>query len=113
MFSDIFYLDKSEKYTLTFYNIDLLNTIHPCLTNAEKIKIQKNCDKNIQLLTYDILALLNVYKHFTENEQGIEYAKTTENFDDSFYIYKHYLKEKHIWLENYFTVKNILSGTCK
>ena len=75
MFSDIFYLDKSVQYSLTFYNIELLkNTIH-LMKQSEIKKIIKNCNKNIELLTYDILSLLNVYKHFSEDKYAIDYLK--------------------------------------
>jgi hypothetical protein len=75
MYSDIFYTYKSKKHTLTLYNIDLLKNISPILSYTEKTKIIKNCQINIELLTYDILALLNVFKHFQENTESIEYIK--------------------------------------
>jgi hypothetical protein len=75
MYSDIFYLEKTKKYALTFYNTNLLETILPTLTSKEKYKIRKNCNKNIELLTYDVLALLNVFKHFIENEDAVQYIK--------------------------------------
>lgn len=73
MYSDIFYTYKSKKHALTLYNIELLKDIHTLLVFQEKNKILKNCKLNIELLTYDILALLNVFKHFQEDKNSIEY----------------------------------------
>lgn len=73
MYSDIFYTTKSKKYALTLYNIDLIKNIKSMLSFQEKNKIIKNCKRNIELLTYDILALLNVFKHFQEDRNSIEY----------------------------------------
>ena len=111
MYSDIFYTTKSKKYTLTLYNIDLLKNISAILSFQEKTKILKNCQKNIELLTYDILALLNVFKHFQENQEGIDYIKQTgTSFDNKKYVYEKYLDNCNIWLTNYYTVIDILSN---
>lgn len=108
MYSDIFCLEKT-KPTLTFYNIELLQKIKNKLTNKNIRKIIKQCNKNIELLTYDILALLNIYKHFNEDSSAIKYLKNKGTlFDNKTYIYELYLNKKHIWLENYFEVLDIL-----
>lgn len=78
MYSDIFCLEKT-KPTLTFYNLELLQVLKDKLTNKDKQKIIKNCNKNIELLTYDILALLNIYKHFSEDSIAIKYLKNKRN----------------------------------
>ena len=111
MFSDIFYLDRSKVYTLSYYNIKLFETIFPILTKAELNKIKRNCLKNINLLTYDILALLNVYKHFIEHPTGISYVNQTgENFKDTQYVYEIYLNKQHLFLKNYFTILSIIES---
>jgi len=110
IYSDIFCLEKT-KPSLTFYNIDLLQKIKDKLTNKNIQKIIKQCNKNIELLTYDILALLNIYKHFSEDFVAIKYLKNKGMvFDNKTYIYELYLNKKHIWLENYFKVLNILNN---
>lgn len=78
MFSDIFCLEKT-KPTLTFYNLQLLQDIKDKLSDNNKQKIIKNCIKNIELLTYDILALLNIYKHFEDDSIAIKYLKNKRN----------------------------------
>lgn len=111
MYSDIFYNVKSKKYTLTFYNIELLKTLYPLLSFQEKNKILKNCQSNIELLTYDILALLNVFKHFQEDKNAIDYIKQTGiSFDNKKYVYEKYLDYCNIWLTNYYTVIDILAN---
>lgn len=77
MYSDIFYLQKIKKYNLPFYNLEYLKNNLINLTVKEKYKIRKICNKNIELLTYDILALLNVYKHFMEDQIAIDYINKT------------------------------------
>jgi len=75
MYSDIFYLEKNKKYSLILYNEHYLNNNLINLTVKEKYKIRKICNKNIELLTYDILALLNVFKHFMEDPDTLNYIK--------------------------------------
>lgn len=77
MYSDIFYLQKIKKYNLPFYNLEYLKNNLINLTVKEKYKIRKICNKNIELLTYDILALLNVYKHFMEDQIAMDYINKT------------------------------------
>lgn len=74
MYSDTFCLERT-KPQLTLYNLKLLNQVKDTLNIKQKRKIIKNCNKYIELLTYDILALLNVYKHFEQNETAIKYLK--------------------------------------
>jgi hypothetical protein len=74
MFSDIFYLDTSKQHKLVFYNFPLLKRTIDQLKKSDLKKILKHCEKNIQLLTYDILALLNIFKHFIESEEGKIYV---------------------------------------
>lgn len=75
MYSDIFYLEKNKNYSLTFYNLENIEKMLSKISNKEKNKIRKICNKNIELLTYDLLALLNVFKHFMENNEALEYIK--------------------------------------
>ena len=110
MYSDIFYLDKSKQQVLTLYNEKLLSDIFPLLNSGESRKIIKNCEKNIELLTYDLLALLNVFKHFVENKSALEYIRQQGlNFNNKKYIFTEYLETQNIWLKNYFNVLNILN----
>ena len=64
-----------KKYSLILYNEHYLNNNLINLTVKEKYKIRKICNKNIELLTYDILALLNVFKHFMEDPDTLNYIK--------------------------------------
>ena len=75
MFSDIFCLEKT-KPMLIYYNEKLLEQTKQDLTKKNKQKIIKICIKNIELLTYDIIALLNVYKHFEDDSSAIKYLKS-------------------------------------
>ena len=77
MYSDIFYLAKTKKNILTLYNPTLLQLILPTLTHKQINTIKTNCEKNIDILTYDIIALLNVFKHFTENAEAKKYVINT------------------------------------
>lgn len=77
MYSDIFYLAKTKKNILTIYNTNLLELILPTLTRKQINTIKTNCEKNIDILTYDIIALLNVFKHFTENPEAKKYVIET------------------------------------
>ena len=77
MYSDIFYLAKTKKNILTIYNTNLLELILPTLTRKQINTIKTNCEKNIDILTYDIIALLNVFKHFTENSEAKKYVIET------------------------------------
>lgn len=105
MYSDIFYLDKSKKPKLTLYNETLLKVLLPTLTYQEKNKIIKNCKLNIELLTNDILAILNVFKHFVENSAAVDYIKTTgNNFDNKKYVYEIFLNKHNLLLQNYFDI---------
>jgi hypothetical protein len=74
MFSDIFYLDTAKQHKLVFYNFQLLRKTIDSLKKSDLKKILQKCEKNIQLLTYDILALLNIFKHFIESEDGKLYV---------------------------------------
>jgi hypothetical protein len=111
MYSDIFYLDRSKQQVLTLYNTKLLSDILPMLNESEKKKILKNCEKNIELLTYDLLALLNVFKHFTEDPDAINYVKKQgTNFDNKKYVFTEYLNKCNIWLTNYYKTKDLLNN---
>lgn len=114
MYSDIFYLAKTKKNILTLYNTSLLELILPTLSIKEINTIKQNCKKNIEILTYDIIALLNVFKHFTENPEGKQYVLTTGlNFDNKLYTYTEFFKIHHFFLKNYYSVLNILKNKGK
>lgn len=86
MYSDIFFSIKNNNCQLTIYNIDQYNNI----TKKDLAKIYK-C---IKLLTYDLIALLNIFKYF--------YKQPEE--DNQYYIYNNYLNKQHIFLHNYFSL---------
>lgn len=111
MYSDIFYLDKTKKSILTLYNIELLKTILPTLSYTEKQKILQNCNRNIELLTYDVLALLNIFKHFQENSEAKKYVLTHgKDFDNKLYVFTEYFQTRNFFLQNYFEVKTIVNN---
>lgn len=110
MFSDIFYLDTSKQHKLVIYNVQLLKQTINNLKKTDIKKIKKQCEKNIQLLTYDVLALLNIFKHFIQNEQAKQYIKQHElNFDNKLYVYTNYFQKRHIWLKNSYQVLNLVN----
>ena len=111
MFSDIFYLDTSKQHKIVFYNFQLLRKTIDKLKKSDLRKILKNCEKNIQLLTYDILALLNIFKHFIESEEGKSYVNQHKSdFDNKLYVYSNYLEQHHIWLKNAYAVFNLVNN---
>lgn len=97
MYSDIFYNGNTKDYSLLLYNTDKFD--YNKLTKIEKINFTKKLNKQIKLLTYDVLALLNVYKHFEENAFA---KKFIQELDNKLYVYQIYFNKNHIWLENYY-----------
>ena len=110
MFSDIFYLDTAKQHKLVLYNQKLLTDTIKNLKKIDIKKIIKQCEKNIQLLTYDILALLNIFKHFIQCEQAKTYIKQHElNFDNKLYVFTNYFQKRHFWLKNSYQILNIIN----
>ena len=111
MFSDIFSNEKRNEYILTYYNINLLKLIYPTLTKYQKSKIKKNILNNISLLTADILALLNVFHHFSESESGKFYVLLIgKKFDNKKYINEIYFNYKHFFLYNLYEALNVINN---
>ena len=111
MFSDIFSNEKNASYILTYYNIDLLKKIYPILTIKQRLKIKENVLHSISLLTSDILALLNVFHHFIESEDGKNYVLLNgKKFDNKKYINEIYFNYHHFFLYNLYEVLNIINN---
>ena len=79
MYSDIFYLNKNKKINLPLFNNSIIKLLLPTFTKRELTQFKKICNKNIEILTYDIIALLNVFKHFTENIDAKCYVVNKRN----------------------------------
>ena len=108
IFSDIFYL-KELPYVIKYYNIKLYKEKIKTLSKSEKLELQQELEKQIELLTGDILAFLNVFHHFSENQQAIEYINTANtHLSNKQYINYKYFQEKHFFIKNTFDLYQIL-----
>jgi len=64
MYSDMFtYINKNNQYKLYLFNNNINN-----ITLYKKKKLIEYAKYNIEVLTSDIIALLNVFKFFDENK---------------------------------------------
>lgn len=109
IFSDIFYL-KEPPYIIKYYNIQLYKEKLKTLSAAEKLELERELEKQIELLTGDILAFLNVFRHFSENKEAKTFInnKNTPNANRQ-YINCKYFQEKHFFIKNTFDLLNILT----
>lgn len=112
VFSDIFCNKNNyKKYKLIYFNNELLKLKYLTFSKNKQIKLKKIIENLISLLTIDILALLNVFKHFEESEEGKNYKKLIKNnFDNKKYINDIYFNNHHFFLNNLYTALNIINN---
>lgn len=100
MFSDIFYL-KETPYILRLFNIDYIRKNKHNLKKQQLINLEVLAEEQANILTNDILALLNVFKHFSENQNAKQYInQQVTSFSNKKYVNDKYLQNKHFFLEN-------------